>query len=51
MPSKPQQINQNTAKVVLTDMLTTGKSAAEVIREKDLGQMSDSARIAALVRM
>ncbi|HOV06526.1 MAG TPA: Asp-tRNA(Asn)/Glu-tRNA(Gln) amidotransferase subunit GatB [Anaerolineaceae bacterium] len=44
------EINQNTAKVVLTDMLTTGKSAAEVIREKDLGQMSDSARIAALVR-
>ena len=44
------EINQNTAKLVLTDMLTTGKSAGEVIHEKDLGQMSDSARIASLVR-
>ena len=43
------QVNQNTAKVVLAEMLANGNSAAQVIREKNLLQMSDTGVIARLV--
>jgi aspartyl-tRNA(Asn)/glutamyl-tRNA(Gln) amidotransferase subunit B len=40
---------QNTAKNVLAEMFTTGKSAAEIIAESDLHQISDASFIARLV--
>ncbi len=43
------EINQNTAKVVLGEMLASGKVATEVITERNLGQVSDSGLIAGLV--
>ena len=43
------QVNQNTAKAVLAEMLLHGNSAAQVIREKNLLQMSDTGVIARLV--
>lgn len=43
------EVNQNTAKSVLAEMLATGASAARVIREKDLSQVTDNAFIAGLV--
>lgn len=36
------EINQQTAKTVLTEMFSSGKSAADIVREKDLGQVSDA---------
>lgn len=43
------EINQNTAKAVLAEMLTSGEGASEVIAEKNLGQVTDNALIAGLV--
>jgi aspartyl-tRNA(Asn)/glutamyl-tRNA(Gln) amidotransferase subunit B len=43
------EINQNTAKSVLADMLKSGQSAAEIIQKNGLGQVSDSAQISRLV--
>lgn len=44
-----EEINQNTAKLVLTEMFTTGKQAKEVVSERGLQQISDSVFIAELV--
>ena len=44
------EINQNTAKTVLGEMLTSGASAAEVIREKRLDQVTDTDVISRLVK-
>ncbi|MEL7592122.1 MAG: Asp-tRNA(Asn)/Glu-tRNA(Gln) amidotransferase GatCAB subunit B, partial [Anaerolineaceae bacterium] len=43
------KINQTSAKSVLSEMLANGKTAAEVIAEKNLGQVTDHALIAGLV--
>ena len=43
-------INQNTAKAVLADMFQTGKSAEEIVKEKNLSQVSDGALIRSLVK-
>lgn len=43
-------INQNTAKIVLHEMFDTGKSGDEIVAEKSLRQISDSGRIAELVK-
>jgi aspartyl-tRNA(Asn)/glutamyl-tRNA(Gln) amidotransferase subunit B len=43
------EINQNTGKTVLSEMFTTGKPAAEIVAERGLRQVSDSALIAGLV--
>jgi aspartyl-tRNA(Asn)/glutamyl-tRNA(Gln) amidotransferase subunit B len=43
------EINQNTAKTVLGEMLESGKSAAGVVKEKSLRQVSDQAQIEAWV--
>jgi len=43
------EVNQNTAKMVLTEMLVSGASAARVIREKNLTQVTDSDLISSLV--
>jgi len=43
------EINQNTGKAVLGEMFTSGKSAAEIVAERGLRQVSDSAQIAGLV--
>ena len=43
------EINQNTAKSVLAEMFTTGKSASEIITESGLQQISDASLIARLV--
>lgn len=43
------EINQNTAKTVLGEMLAHGTSPAQVIREKDLAQVTDTALISSLV--
>jgi aspartyl-tRNA(Asn)/glutamyl-tRNA(Gln) amidotransferase subunit B len=44
------EINQNTAKAVLGEMLTSGVSASEVIREKGLDQVTDTDLISRLVK-
>ena len=44
------QINQNTGKNVLLEMLGTGQSAGEIIRQRALRQISDSSQIADLIR-
>lgn len=44
-----QEINLNTAKTVLIEMLETGKPAAQIIRERGLEQVSDTELIAGLV--
>jgi len=44
-----RDINLNTAKTVLAEMLATGKSAAQIIQEHGLQQINDSNAIAALV--
>jgi aspartyl-tRNA(Asn)/glutamyl-tRNA(Gln) amidotransferase subunit B len=44
------EINLNTAKAVLAEMLDTGKTAAQIIQERGLQQVSDSAFIAGLVQ-
>lgn len=43
------EINQNTAKTVLAEMFTTGKSAKEIVSERGLQQISDQDFIADLV--
>lgn len=43
------EINLNTAKAVLVEMLDTGKSASQIIQERGLQQVSDTAFIAGLV--
>ncbi len=43
------EINQKTGKTVLAEMLTGGKSAAEIVEEKGLRQVSDQGQVAALV--
>ena len=44
-----QQINQTSAKKVLDEMLTSGKSAAEIVEERGLLQVSDEKEIAEIV--
>ena len=44
-----RDINLNTAKSVLAEMLSNGKSAGEIIREKGLQLISDTGAIAGLV--
>ena len=43
------EVNQNTAKTVLAEMLTSGAPAAQVIRERNLTQVTDTSLIASLV--
>jgi len=43
------QINQNTAKTVLAEMFTTGKSPAGIVSEKGLTQVSDADFISKIV--
>ncbi|NMB88704.1 MAG: Asp-tRNA(Asn)/Glu-tRNA(Gln) amidotransferase subunit GatB [Chloroflexi bacterium] len=43
------EINQNTAKTVLSEMLESGRSPAEIIQARGLGQISDAGAIGALV--
>lgn len=43
------EVNQNTAKTVLAEMLASGAPAAQVIREKNLTQVTDSDLISGLV--
>jgi aspartyl-tRNA(Asn)/glutamyl-tRNA(Gln) amidotransferase subunit B len=43
------EVNQNTAKIVQGEMFTTGKSAAEIIAERGLTQISDSELITEMV--
>jgi aspartyl-tRNA(Asn)/glutamyl-tRNA(Gln) amidotransferase subunit B len=42
-------INNNTAKEVLADMFTTGRSAKEIVAEKGLAQISDEDQINTLI--
>ncbi|MDH7601479.1 MAG: Asp-tRNA(Asn)/Glu-tRNA(Gln) amidotransferase subunit GatB [Armatimonadota bacterium] len=42
-------INRNTAKAVFEEMFNTGKSAAEIVRQKGLEQVSDEAAIESVV--
>jgi len=44
------EITQSTGKTVLAEMFASGRSAAEIVVERGLGQVSDQASIAALVR-
>ena len=44
------EVNQNTAKSVLEEMLKSGKSAAEIISSKGLKQISDTETISKLVQ-
>ncbi len=44
------EINQNTAKTVLAEMFTTGKTAQQVVAERGLRQISDEGQIAELVQ-
>jgi len=43
-------VNQNSAKLVLADMLASGASAGEVIRQKGLTQVTDAGLISDLVK-
>jgi aspartyl-tRNA(Asn)/glutamyl-tRNA(Gln) amidotransferase subunit B len=43
------QINQTTAKQVLSEMFNTGRSAQEIVNERGLQQISETGQIAALV--
>ncbi|HZW05057.1 MAG TPA: Asp-tRNA(Asn)/Glu-tRNA(Gln) amidotransferase subunit GatB [Anaerolineaceae bacterium] len=43
------EINQTTAKAVFGEMLRSGRTAAAIIAEQDLGQISDAGAIEALV--
>jgi aspartyl-tRNA(Asn)/glutamyl-tRNA(Gln) amidotransferase subunit B len=43
-------VNQNTAKTVLAEMLTSGKASSTIIQEKGLAQVSDSGFIAEVVK-
>lgn len=44
------QVNLNTAKAVLAEMLASGRRAAEIIAERGLSQISDAGAIGGLVR-
>lgn len=44
------EINLNTAKTVLVEMLETGRSAAQIVAARGLGQVSDADTIAGLVQ-
>jgi aspartyl-tRNA(Asn)/glutamyl-tRNA(Gln) amidotransferase subunit B len=44
------EINQNTAKTVLAEMLTSGKSASAIIKDRGLAQVSDNDFIANVVK-
>ncbi len=44
------QINQSTGKAVLAEMFSSGRSAGEIVAERGLGQISDNAAIAGMVR-
>ena len=43
-------INRNTGKIVLAEMLSSGKSAPEIIKEKNLAQVSDDKGIEDIVK-
>jgi aspartyl-tRNA(Asn)/glutamyl-tRNA(Gln) amidotransferase subunit B len=43
------EINQNTARNVLAEMLPGGRPARDIVTQKGLGQVSDLAQVAALV--
>ena len=43
------EINQNTARNVLAEMLSGGRPARDIVAQKDLGQVSDLAQVAAFV--
>jgi aspartyl-tRNA(Asn)/glutamyl-tRNA(Gln) amidotransferase subunit B len=43
------RLNKNTAREVLAEMFTSGRTAAEIVAEQDLGQVSDVATISDLV--
>jgi aspartyl-tRNA(Asn)/glutamyl-tRNA(Gln) amidotransferase subunit B len=43
-------LNKNTAKGVMPEMFTSGRTAAEIVAEQDLGQVSDVATISDLVK-
>ncbi len=43
-------INRNTGKIVLAEMLSSGKSALEIIKEKNLAQVSDDKGIEDIVK-
>ncbi len=45
------EVSQNTAKMVLNEMLQTGKSAASIIQQNELQQVSDTGTIAEVVRI
>jgi aspartyl-tRNA(Asn)/glutamyl-tRNA(Gln) amidotransferase subunit B len=43
------QINQTTAKLVLSEMFSSGKTAQEIVAERGLQQVSETGQIAALI--
>ncbi|MCL6120214.1 MAG: Asp-tRNA(Asn)/Glu-tRNA(Gln) amidotransferase subunit GatB [Deltaproteobacteria bacterium] len=43
-------INRNTGKIVLAEMLSSSKSASEIVKEKNLAQVSDDKGIEAIVK-
>jgi aspartyl-tRNA(Asn)/glutamyl-tRNA(Gln) amidotransferase subunit B len=43
------EINQNTAKIVLAEMFSTGESAGQIVSARGLAQISDTDAIAAMV--
>ncbi len=45
-----EEINQNTAKTVLAEMLQTGEAAESIVEKRDLRQISDSGYITELVK-
>ncbi len=45
-----REINLNTAKAVLSEMLNTGKTAGQIVKERGLQQISDAGFIAGLVQ-
>ena len=45
------EINQNTAKTVLAEMLQTGDAAESIVEKRDLRQISDSEHITELVKL
>ena len=46
---KKQTINNNTAKDVLADMFTSGKSAKDIVAAQGLAQISDESALAAII--
>jgi len=43
-------INRNTGKIVLAEMLSSSKSASEIVKEKNLAQVSDDKGLEAIVK-